>query len=404
MHRMHLVLLLVTACCAGTRATAIRCEIYPVPTGTHSGSGYTALQWGPDGKVYVGTAIYGGSAHLVRFDPRAKRWDDIFNAHALTREQGAGLDSQSKFHAKIVVDGDGVVWAATKQGNEEFVNRPEYGENETGYPGGHLFAFHPRTGQVVDHGILMKQEGLMGGVCDPARKRLYYMSFPRGHLLIYDIAGNTVRDMGYAGPAARYMVIDRRGRIFAQGAGPTGAKTPYLYMYDPVTDRLSQLAVHVEGPGAGDYLDPYVLVTSREGDRLFGCAIGGKYVMDFDLASIALDRANPLANGSICCTHIPEGVPAGQAGGDQHAGALGNDGCFYFNSDHYKVDNKLLRYDPYRRVVDNLGDIELPGGSKAHGSSQGATVAPDGTLYLKYIAPYELLRFPGLTGRKGAAR
>ena len=389
-----LCIALILACLA-IPVLAIKCETFLIPENTHNGSGYTALQCGMDGCVYVGTAMYGGSAHVVRFNPKTKKWDDLFNAHALTRDTGTGLDSQSKFHAKLVVDADGLIWAASKQGNEEFYNRPEYGESATGFPGGHLFSINPKTNQVIDHGILVKQEGIMGGVIDRARKRIYYMTDPKGHFIIYDIAQNTVRDFGYAAPAARYMAIDKNGRVFAHGGTPPGAETPYIFMYDPQTDQLLQLAVIIDGPGAKDYLYPYVMVSSAEGDHILACTIGGKYVMDFDLNSITLDRSNPLANGSIHCKHIPEGVPDGKPGGDQHAGTLGKDGCFYFNSDHI-----LMRYNPYMHVVENLGTIEVSKGEKL-GSSQGACVAPDGTLYMKFIYPYEIIRFPKLTARRG---
>src|SRR3989442_4628227 len=98
-------------------ARTIEGIMYPVPPATTSGSGYTAIECGLDGKVYVGTANYGASAHLVRFDPKTKQWDDLIDAHKVTRHNATGLDSHSKFHAKILVDADGTIWAATKQGN-----------------------------------------------------------------------------------------------------------------------------------------------------------------------------------------------------------------------------------------------------------------------------------------------
>ncbi|MCM8764577.1 MAG: hypothetical protein NC830_04365, partial [Candidatus Omnitrophica bacterium] len=179
-----------------TRMRFVECEIFPIPNTFHSGSGYTAIETGSDGNIYVGTAFYGSSAHLVRFNPKNSKWDDIIDAHKLTREKGTGLDSQSKFHAKILVDKNGIIWAATKQGNENFVERPEFGENYRGYPGGHLFSFDPKTKIVIDHGILRKQEGIMGGAIDRKRKKIYYWSDPKQHLLVYDIQTGTVKDFG----------------------------------------------------------------------------------------------------------------------------------------------------------------------------------------------------------------
>ena len=52
--------------------------------------------------------------------------------------------------------------------------------------------YNPRNRRVSDHGILKKQEGLMGGAIDNKRRRLYFWSDPKQHLLIYDIAANRV--------------------------------------------------------------------------------------------------------------------------------------------------------------------------------------------------------------------
>jgi len=386
-----IVLMLVVAAWPALAET-LPAASFPVPKNTYDDTGYTAIQVGLDGLVYVGTAWYGGSAHLVRLHPDTGKWDDLFNAHQLTRDTGTGLDSQSKFHAKLQVGADGLIWAATKQGNEEFTNRPEYGESATGYPGGHLFSFNPKTGQAIDHGILKKQEGIMGGAIDNARQRLYYVTDPKGHFLIYDIATNTVRDLGRSGPTPRYMAIDAKSRVFIVGAplpGDTAAGA--MTMYDPATDKLYQLAVTVDGDGKA-YGAPYVIVMNADGTKLLGAAANCKYVEEYDLSTIKLTTADPDANGSITCRLAAEIKP-----GDTHAGTLGKDGCFYFNS-----SASLYRYDPKTSIAEELGTIDPPN-SRDRGQvyAQGATVGPDGTLYMKFLYPYQVLALNKLTAPKG---
>ncbi len=371
-------------------ADALPCTSFPLPAGTHSGSGYTAIEVGPDGKVYVGTAVYGGSAHFVRLDPLKKSWDDLFNTHAVTRETGVGLDSQSKFHAKPVVDADGLIWIATKQGNEEFTYRPEYGESRTGYPGGHLFAYNPQTGEIIDRGILLAQEGLMGGVIDTARRRLYYVSDPKSHFLIYDIAKNTVRDLGVAAPTPRYMAMDNNARVYFVSVSPPGYDGPCLNMYDPAADRLYTLGVQVEGADPKAYVSPYVLVASADGAKLFGAGMGGTCVMEYDTATVTLGKAGGFINGTVVC-RLVDGVPPG----DEHAGTRGQDGGFYFNS-----GDKLIRYLPQTRTVTVLGTIVAPGTWQGI-HAQGAAVGADGTLYMKCIYPYQVLAFDQLTAPAG---
>lgn len=365
---------------------------FPVPKNTYDDTGYTALTVGPDGLVYVGTAWYGGSGHLVRLHPATGQWDDLFNAHQLTRDTGTGLDSQSKFHAKLQVGADGLIWAATKQGNEEFTNRPEYGESETGFAGGHLFSFDTKTSQIIDHGILLKQEGLMGGAIDNARRRLYYVSDPKGHFLIYDMKSNTVRDLGRSGPTPRYMGIDAKGRVYVMGAPLPGDNAPgAVTMYDPGTDKLYQLAVTVDGDPKA-YVAPYVIVMNADGTKLLGAAMGCKYVLEYDLSTIKLNNASAFANGSITCRLAAEIKP-----GDTHAGTLGKDGCFYFNS-----SASLYRYDPAARTAEELGTIDPPN-SRDRGQvyAQGAEAGPDGTLYMKFLYPYQVLAFDKLTAPRG---
>lgn len=363
-------------------------ERFFVPPATHNGSGYTAIECGLDGKIYVGTAMYGGSAHLVRFDPQTQEWKDLIDAHAVTLEKGTGLNSQSKFHAKLLVDADGTIWAATKQGNEDFNNRPEYGEDPEGYPGGLLFSYHPPSGKVGNHGILKKQEGLMGGCVDRKRRRLYYWSDPKQHFLIYDITSRSLRDLGSMGGSPRYMAIDSQGRVF--GAGSHG-----LWMYEPRADRLYDLAVELKGPEP--YQAPYAIVASADGLKIFGCALNGLYVMEFDLTTIRMEARDPGTHGTITCRNVTRSIPEPFPPGDQHAGTLGKDGCFYF-ANLSTGGVHLIRYNPSNERVEDLGVITIKGhqGTKPQ-HAQGACVGLDGTLYLKFIYDYCIVSFDKLT-------
>jgi hypothetical protein len=369
-------------------------HLAPPETANH-GSGYTAIAAHPNGKVYVGAAFYGGSASVLELDPAGKRWKILCDSHQVTRETGTGLNSQSKFHAKIQIDADGLVWAATKQGNEIFDLRPEYGEDPRGYPGGHLFSCEPRSGQVIDHGILMKQEGLMGGAINPQRRRLYYWSDPKQHFLVYDIAANRVTDKGSMGGSPRYTPIDARGRVF----GSAWPERPgALWMYDPETDKLTELAVRLEGPGPCE--DPYVLVTGADGNRLFGCALQGKRILEYDLTGIRLERPGQETVPGVCGTirAFDRGeTPAPGGARDQHAGALGADGCFYVLN-----AQRVVRYDPRANKIEDLGPITTGGAPLAKASTpQGAAVGRDGTLYAMYIYPLSVVEFDRLTAPAG---
>ena len=371
---------------------------YPVPE-PHSHSGYTALTASDDGWVYLGTAYYsshvlrdgrlGDGARLLRFNVESKQWETLIDAHHLSRyPYKRGLNVQGKFHAEIVIGDDGVVWAATKHGHEDFDNRPEYGESPVGFPGGHLYSFNPHTGEVTDHGILMPQEGMMGGDIDSERRRVYYWSDPKEHFLAYDIDANEVHDFGSLSARPRYTAIDPQGRVFG---ATRGDRHGHIYMFEPEDERVYDLRIILEGPG--EWSPPYVFILSADGQKIFGARHPQGYISELDLTSIEMRDDLEDAHGTIVARHTARAYP-----GNKRSGVLGADGNFYFaNHGH------VFRYDPGTREVEDLGQVTLtnhPEWRPYH--SQGAAAAPDGTLYLKYLPqggqgmPYILVELEGV--------
>jgi hypothetical protein len=378
------------------------------PSGTTTdGSGYTALEVGRDGKVYVGAARYGGYAWLLRFDPAARPlfMDKVVSMRQLTGERRAGINTQGKIHAKIVVGADGRVWFASKQAHEVFDTRPEYGADAAGYPGGHLCYYDPKTGFSRSVGILQRQEGLMGGVIDDRRGRLYYRSEPKNHFLVYDIHTGEVQDRGHLGAACRYMAIDRHGAVYTVGRGQT------LCRYDPDTGYVEDLAVQVEGPGG--YAPPYVLALGPNG-KLYGAGIAHPFVMEFDVDALKSGaRTVTMRNAAPAA---PPGLPVREV----HAGVFGKDGRFYYPLNTTGPRERggkpeayllLMRFDPATGKAEPVGVPEVVGLDEdkvrhayARGEKyrldymQGAAVGADGSLYLMDIYPQlNVACFPGLT-------
>ncbi|MGH7222940.1 MAG: hypothetical protein ACRELF_06915, partial [Gemmataceae bacterium] len=264
------------------RPAALPCRIVFAPQGTTTdGSGYTAIEVGKDGKIYVGAARYGDYAWLLRFDPEKKPlfMDKVVSLRQLSGERRRGINTQAKIHAKIVVGGDGRVWFASKQGHEIFDTRPEYGEDADGFPGGHLCYFDPKTGFSRSVGILKKQEGVVAGAIDNRRGKLYYRSEPKNVFLVYDIATDEVRERGHIGASCRYMAMDRDGAVYTVGRGAT------LCRYDPKTDYVEDLAVKVAGKGG--YSPPYVVTIGPNG-KLYGLGVSHPWIMEFDIAHVKM--------------------------------------------------------------------------------------------------------------------
>jgi hypothetical protein len=374
------------------------CHVVFAPAGTTTdGSGYTAIEVGKDGKVYVGAARYGDYAWLLRFDPAARPlfMDKVVSMRQLTGEHRQGINTQGKIHAKIVVGADGRVWFASKQAHEIFDTRPEYGEDPDGFPGGHLCCFDPATGFSRSLGILKKQEGLMGGAIDDARGKLYYRSEPKNHFLVYDIATGDVRDCGHVGTACRYMAIDRQGAVYTLGRGPV------LCRYDPQTGYVEDLAVKVEGPG--DYEAPYVLALGPNG-KLYGAGVNHPWLMEF-----AIDHYRPGPFPEVTMRNVAPAAPPGLPVQDIHAGVFGKDGRFYYPLNTTGLLEpggkpvahlRLMRFDPATGKSETVGIPEVAGldeekvkdtyARKDHFRlfyMQGAAVGADGTLLLLGIYP-----------------
>jgi streptogramin lyase len=388
------------------------CRVVFAPQGTTTdGSGYTAIEVGKDGRVYVGAARYGGYAWLLRFDPAAAPlfMDKVVSMQQLTGERRAGINTQGKIHAKIIVGDDGRVWFASKQAHEIFDTRPEYGEDPDGFPGGHLCYFDPRTGFSRSMGILKKQEGLMCGAIDNARGKLYYRSEPKNHFLVYDLKTGDVQDRGHVGAFCRYSAIDQPGAVYCPGRGQ------YLARYDPETGYVEDLAIKVEG--SGGYLAPYVIAVGPNG-KLYGVAAAHPWLMEFDIDHI---KGGPFPE--VTMRNVAPAAPAGLPVLDIHAGVFGKDGKFYYplnTSGPLAPGGKpephlrIMRFDPATKKVETAGIPHVVGLDEAkvkHAYTrpakyvlqymQGAAVGADGSLYLMAIYPQlSVACFPKLTAPK----
>lgn len=393
-------------------APKLDCRVVFAPQGTTTdGSGYTALEVGKDGKVYVGAARYGGYAWLLRFDPAGNPlfMDKVVNMRQLTGERRGGINTQGKIHAKILVGADGRVWFASKQAHEIFDTRPEYGEDPDGFPGGHLCYFDPKTGFSRSMGILKKQEGVVAGAIDDARGKLYYRSEPKNVFLTYDIKTDEVRERGQVGAACRYMAIDKKGAVYTVG------RVQYLARYDPDSDYVEDLAIKVAGEGS--YEPPYVIAIGPNG-KLYGAVAGHPYLMEFDI-----DNYKPSPFPEVTMRNVAAAAPPGLPVLDIHAAVFGKDGKLYYplNTSGPLVKGgkpeahlRIMRFDPTTRKVETLGIPNLVGFDEDKVKHvytrpakyvlqymQGAAVSADGSLYLMAIYPQlNVACFPRLTAPK----
>jgi streptogramin lyase len=400
-------------------ARPLPCRIVFAPDGTTTeASGYTAIETGRDGHIYVGSARYGDYAYLLRLPAlHALRkvgypselptfMEKAVYLRDLVGEHREGLNTQGKIHAKIAVASDGKVYFATKQAHEVFGTRPEY-EDPLGYPGGYLCVYDPATKQARSLGILKHREGLMGGVLDEARGQLYFRSEPKNHFLVYDLASGKTRDLGNVGAACRYMALDKHGAVWIFGRGQT------ICRYDPKSQLLDDVPIEIEGDG--DYTEPYVVLLGPDG-KLYGLRGGHDSVMQFDIDQYDATAKKPR----VVLHNIAPASLLGMPVLDIHAAAFGQDGKLYWplvTAEPSKAANRaarvlvIMRYDPVTKQTELVGKPQIEGLDEDHvrhtyiredkynlDHMQGACVGPDGSLYLMDIYPQlNVACFPQLT-------
>jgi hypothetical protein len=137
------------------------------------------------------------AGRMYRCDPRAARVEQVGDLTQACGESGA--IAQGKSHVNFVEAG-GKLWFATHTGFYEIIDGMEkMGIPPPGlkpYTGGHLLAYDLESGSFEDFGIPVPGEGILTMNMDPARGRIYGVTWPTGRVFYYDVAGRTTKDLG----------------------------------------------------------------------------------------------------------------------------------------------------------------------------------------------------------------
>lgn len=379
---------------AATAGPQLRPIVLWVPDNYHSGGAYTAIQAGPDGRVYLGTTFYDNFARFLVLLPDSHRFQLLADMATATGEAIPGPYAQAKIHTKPVVAPDGKVYFGTKSGKPAKDARWQ-----SNYPGGHLLVYDPQGERVTDLGIPRPQQSIIAVGLDPRRTLVYALTDPEGHLITYDPRTRTFSDRGVfaqESSVTRYLIVLANGDAFH----PAGTRA--FVRYRAATGQIERLELQFSGRGR--YEPPYALAPAPDGIRFYGVGEDSGEVYSF----IPGDRdMNALFHGAI--------LPAGYGlPGSHYTMTSAPDGNIYYTAalqsrmvqERHLFIMRLLARTGRLEIVGQVPSLpavptERPAGAHVRKPAkriivQGSTAGPDGTLYVMTAYPLRVLVFPKL--------
>ncbi len=360
-----------------------------VPEEYHTGGAYTAIQASGDGRVYLGTTVYDGYAHLLAFAPESGRFESVAEMSAATGERIPGPYAQAKIHTKPAIAPDGRVYFGTKSGKPAAdVQWQQH------YPGGHLLVYDPRSGVTTDLGIIKPRVSIIAVGVDPVRGLVYALTDPDSHLVVYDPRTRAFADRGQFGPTtdqpSRYLVVLANGDAFHRYGDNA------MTRYAAGAGIIERLPLAVTGPGS--YEPPYAMVPASDGRRFWGLGDRSGQVYLFE-----------PREREVGMRILGAAMPDGYAPPNSHyTMAPARDGIVYYTgSGGAGQDLFIFRVVPEQgrpQVVGRVAPLAPtpPGYSRTVARVliiQGSTVNPDGTLIVMTAYPLRLLLFKGIGAR-----
>ena len=162
-----------------------------------------------DGNIYTALCTHNGkdAAVLVRFEPDLGTTRKLADMGAATAKDGKATIPQGKVHTRMGQGEDGRIWCAT---------HPTYppGLVPDRAPSGHVVCYNPITGDCRSIARAPEREAIITAAFDMGRNVMVGLSNPSGRLLVCDLTGGAMRDLGpqtNGGSPCRTIGIDGEG-------------------------------------------------------------------------------------------------------------------------------------------------------------------------------------------------
>jgi len=215
---------------------------------------YNGMGTASDGRIYyvLSSELHDVGAQMYSFDPADGRIKHLGDLSEACGEKGRKAISQGKSHVNFG-EANGKLYFATHIGYYSIIDGMEkMGVPPAGfqpYLGGHLLAFDLKTGQFESLGVAPDREGIITFNMDPARGRMYGITWPTGYFFRYDLAKREMKNLGKFfeqgenGQGPTYRTICRSIAVDPDDGSvyfSTGDGTIHRYRYD--RDAVEQVA------------------------------------------------------------------------------------------------------------------------------------------------------------------
>ncbi len=238
-----------------------------------------SLSVGPDGRIYAAACaegVPGGVVKLVRYNEHTDSLDYLFDLDQMVDDPGdSGRATQCKIHYSFVPSlSDGILYMATHLSGPP-IDQPAYSpwrswhDPERCFRGSALLAFDTQTDKVLWWDTLIPKEGCRCLLIDEEHSRLYALSYPRDHFIIYDLTSRSGRDLGRIGSInAQALFLDSSHRVW------TTRDDGRLIRYSPSEDRFEvspYVLPHNSQFQTGWHSVFYDVAKAPDGHALYAC-------------------------------------------------------------------------------------------------------------------------------------